>query len=316
MKNNTKITMTVAIPAYNEERNIRNILTQLLKQSREKYTLRKILVYSDGSNDKTVSIVKNISKHSQLIKLVEYKKQRGKIYRLDSIFRKNVDDVLVLLDADIVLVDDKFLDNLIEPIISDSSVQMVAAHQILVRPENFAGKVIYSIFLLWDYVRWSVPNKDHVQNYYETATAFRGSFARKLHIPEGATDSRMYVYLMAKKDNGFRYADNAKLLYRTASSFKQYIQMADRPFGSPQPALEKYFGRPIMADYIIPRKYVIAGIVKSFYRQPIYTPVAIISGYIFNKLSVYKSKRKSTKWEISTTSKQYIGRKEIKKYAV
>ena len=49
-----KPTVTVAISAYNEEGNINYFLKSVIKQKIKNFTLKKILVISDGSTDKTV----------------------------------------------------------------------------------------------------------------------------------------------------------------------------------------------------------------------------------------------------------------------
>ena len=49
-----KLTVTIGIPAYNEEANVRNLLVSLLAQKETNFKLQEIIVVSDGSTDKTV----------------------------------------------------------------------------------------------------------------------------------------------------------------------------------------------------------------------------------------------------------------------
>jgi glycosyltransferase involved in cell wall biosynthesis len=70
-----KPTVTIGIPAFNEEANIAHILKALLKQDTSKYILEKIIVSSDASEDNTNAIVKSLK--SPLIDLIENTKRDG-----------------------------------------------------------------------------------------------------------------------------------------------------------------------------------------------------------------------------------------------
>src|SRR5437899_2442520 len=198
-KNTKQPTVTVAIPAFNEAENIANVLDALVKQTYTKVKLAKILVYTDGSTDNTVAIVEKKMRKVPSIELIKGKTQHGKFYRLNQIYKANKSDVLIVLDADIGLKGNDFVENFAMAVIDDKNAQLVSAHELPLLPKDFVGRVIASTYVMWDYIRWSVPNCDHVQNLYARATAYRGSFAKNLYIPDEATEERLYLYLMAKK---------------------------------------------------------------------------------------------------------------------
>lgn len=309
-----RLTMTIAIPVYNEEQNISNILDSIFRQKQNNFYLEKIVIYNDASTDRTIDIIKQIQKRHLNINVVTYKKQKGKVYRINKCFKDNRSDIVVQLDADIGIVGDLFLENLIEPLLLDSRAQMVSAAQIVLRPGNFVGKIIYASFLMWDFVRLSIPDKDHVQNYYDSATAYRDDFAKKIFIPEEVTDGRLYIYLAAKEIGGFRYSEKAKLVYWSVSTLKDYMSLAGRAFGSSQPYLNKKYKRDVSVEYNIQRKYKIIGLVKSLYHQPLYTPIAIVFGYVLSQLTKHRPTRKTAMWEIATSTKKTITEKEIIAY--
>ncbi|HSW96326.1 MAG TPA: glycosyltransferase [Candidatus Saccharimonadales bacterium] len=299
-------TITVALPAYNEAINIGKLLEALLQQEKNKFTIKKIIVYSDGSTDKTVDIVRKKMQKFPIIQLIEGKTQKGKFYRLNQIYRDNTSDVLIILDADIGVVGKKFLESFAETIIADPKAQMVAAHQIPLRPHDFIGKVVTSSFTLWDYIRLSVPNCDHVQNLYGAATAYRGSFAKTLHIPETATEDRLYLYLMAKKMNGFRYTYDAQIIYWPVTTISDLMKLSQRAFGRPQPEIDKMFGYKTNSLYMIPRKYKIKGILKALYNDPFYTPLGMFLGIILSRLTTSRKTKDTALWEIALSSKKNI----------
>lgn len=85
---------------------------------------------------------------------------------------------------------------------------------------------------------------------------------------------------------------------------REFINLSHRSFGTKQPELEKIFGEQVHTLHIIPMKYKIIGILKSFYRQPLYTPPAMILGFISSKLTTRKKSASTGLWEISKSSKR------------
>lgn len=84
--------ITIGIPAYNEEKNIASIITQLQKVT------NKIIVCNDGSTDSTGQIAEKLG-----AQVINHEKNLGYGAAIRSIFLKARDlnsDVLVTLDAD------------------------------------------------------------------------------------------------------------------------------------------------------------------------------------------------------------------------
>jgi hypothetical protein len=226
------------------------------------------------------------------------------MYRVNQIFSDFRSDILVNLDADIKIANTDFLNNIAKIFIQDPKALLVGCHSVPLQPKNFVGKILHATFLMWDYIRLSVPKQDHVQNYGGSIGGFRGSFARTLHIPDKATEDRIYIYLMAKQKNGFRYSYKAVSYYWAVTTMRDYINLTKRSFGSRQPELEKVFGEKANSIHIVPLKYKIKGILKSFYHQPLYTPLAIFLGFMLSKLTSQKEAADTGLWDISTSSKR------------
>lgn len=297
MKNikNKKPTLIVAIPAYNEEANIANVIDSLIHQEKKNFTMEKIVVYSDASTDNTEKIVSRISKHLRIVKLVRGNTRRGKMYRLNEIFHSCSSDILVVVDADIKLSGKNFLNHLIHDIVYDSKAQLVSAHQVPLRPANFIGKIIYASFITWDYIRLGVPNYDHLQNFCGAATAYRGIFAKTLRIPKAFNEERLYLYSQAKKVNGFRYSYSAKIFYLPVATFHDFVGLSHRSFGSK------------MSDvYTIPFSYKVKGLIKSFLHQPLYATLGLVLNIFIGKLRPKKIINNSPLWDISLSTKKSI----------
>ena len=99
--------VSVLIPARNEERNIRNILTDLISQP---YQNLEIIVFDDQSDDLTPKIVKEIAQTDQRIKLVRSDDLPdgwlGKNFACHSLSIHAKGDYLLFLDADVRIGND------------------------------------------------------------------------------------------------------------------------------------------------------------------------------------------------------------------
>jgi len=95
-------TVTVAISAFNEGKNIDTFLKSVLSQKEKKFKLEAIWVYNDGSRDNTVDIIKSFITKSTKIKLFDDKKRLGKSARLNQIYQSLKSDFLVQSDADTI----------------------------------------------------------------------------------------------------------------------------------------------------------------------------------------------------------------------
>lgn len=93
-------TVTIGIPAYDEEANIKNLLKSLLVQKGQNFILERIIVISDGSSDNTIAEAGKVK--NNLIELINHKKNLGKIRIQNEILKKSKSDILIILDADVI----------------------------------------------------------------------------------------------------------------------------------------------------------------------------------------------------------------------
>ena len=302
-----KNTVTIGIPAYNEEQNIGLLLPMLFRQKQKNISLKEILVYSDASSDNTNKITSILSKKYPLIKLIKGSSRKGKYFRVNQLFNKCKTDILVILDADIAMVGDDFLDKLVTKLISDKKSLMMSAHVIQVRPEGFIAKMLYTMFIMEDYMRISVPNYDIAPNFHGVATAYRNSFIETLSIPTSTTDPHLYIYLAAKKQNGFRYCLDAAILQNPPSTIQDVKQLMQRSLGKEDVTLNRIFGANVIhTAHIIPIKSKIVGIFKCLLKEPFYTPLALLLSFYLVKMVRIKKIDKSPIWEINQSTKKPI----------
>lgn len=92
---NNNFTVSVIIPAYNEERNIEDVLSRTNRIMEETRFPYEIIVVDDGSTDKTRLLAQ---RHKATI--LNYGANRGKGYALKQGIQKATGSVIVTLDAD------------------------------------------------------------------------------------------------------------------------------------------------------------------------------------------------------------------------
>lgn len=301
--------LTVAIPAHNEEGVIFRVLESLCLQQYNLCNIEKIIVYCDGCSDNTINEIKEFMEKSSIVSFYEGKERIGKTRMLNRIFSENESDFLLVLDADIGLDGKDFVQRFMRVVLNDSRNVMFAAHQIPLRPKNIIGRIFYSSFLMWDYVRLSLPNKDHVENFYGAATIYRKSFAEKIFIPKEITGMRTYLYLLAKNNGGFSYVGNASIKYWPPHTIKDFIKLTKRVYGSDLDKLEEIFGESSKNVYLIERNYKIKGIIKFAKKNPFYLlPALTVSFLLMYMTRRYQRNHRSESglWEKVISTKKFI----------
>ncbi len=296
--------ITIAIPAYNESENIKNILESLLKQNYDGFKLEKIVVVNDGSTDKTAEIVKNLARTNPVIKLVDNQKRKGKVTRLNEIYRFNASEFLLVLDGDILLGDKNMIKNLCRALVDNPAAALAAAHQIPIKVKTFAGRAIYGAYKIWDDARLMVPKGDNIQNFYGAASAYRKKFAESLKIPSSITDERGYIYINAKEAGDFIYSRTAFIYYLPVNTFPDFWKLADRSFDKNRVILAKIFGDRVYGMYEIPAIYKTKSITGNLIKDPFYTILGIALNMITRIIPTHDKLYDKGAWEPSTSTKK------------
>ena len=96
--------MSVIVPCYNEEENVRDFYDELCKNTeffREKQIELELLYVDDGSKDKTVAEVKKLHEEDERVRLVSFSRNFGKEAAIYAGLQKCRGDLAVLMDADL-----------------------------------------------------------------------------------------------------------------------------------------------------------------------------------------------------------------------
>ncbi len=96
--------LSVIVPCYNEEENVRFFYDELMKNQPfflEKNLDVEILYIDDGSKDKTVEEVKKLRKETDKVHLISFSRNFGKEAGIYAGFQKAKGDYVVMMDADL-----------------------------------------------------------------------------------------------------------------------------------------------------------------------------------------------------------------------
>ncbi len=166
--------VSVIIPTFNEEKNIRDCLESLSNQS---YKDLEIIVVDDGSTDKTVDklIVETLLKQEHL--------GAGAARNLGARHAKG--EILVFVDADMTF-DKNFIEKLIEPIVKGETIGTFSKDEYLANKDNVWARC-------WNINRGLSQTKMHTDHYPDKQKVFRAILTKEFGKAGGFDERAGYV---------------------------------------------------------------------------------------------------------------------------
>lgn len=305
MKKTKKLTVTIGIPAHNEEANIGNLLRSILGQKGNNFTFENIVVVCDGCTDETAAIVKSFGTAGTNFTVVEGKKRLGKMARLNQIYTMNKSDILITLDADLILAEERAVQKIIRAF-EDPSVALAVFHQEPVVSDSFVGKICRAADMFWIESRIHVNGGDHAHNLQGSATAMRKIVAQKVKYPSGLNSDVEYLYMKGKSFGAFRYMYDAKAFYRAPDTLHDFWSIASRAIFYRRKSAMKYLGNDLNKIYEIPLTYKVRGLLTVFARSPLYTTLAIILNILVRIFPKKNRSVRSKTWEMAQSARKAI----------
>jgi glycosyltransferase involved in cell wall biosynthesis len=290
-------TISVGIPAYNEERNIQNLLKSILSQEGNNFVLKEIIIVSDGSSDKTVQKVKAIK--DKRIHIYHDSNRLGKSNRMNFIFKHFTGNLLFLMDADIFINDKQLFAKVVDG--GNFLISGLACTDAAPLPaRNAIEKALEASILIMKDIsnRW---NKD--QNYLPYKGCFLalyGKFAKSLYMPDISTNDA-YIYFQALIAGYHpRIIKNTAVYYKSPSTLQDHKNQSLRHSASGE-ELQKYFGEAIKEQYIIPTQVSLISTLKYLLLRPVPVLYYIILRMLTN--SAKKSHKNVSAWNIASSTK-------------
>ncbi|EKD85575.1 MAG: glycosyl transferase family protein [uncultured bacterium] len=271
-----KYLVSVGIPVFNEEKNIKSLLLSILNQKKDKFKLAEIIIISDGSDDKTIEEINKVK--SKNIRLIIGKDRLGKPKRLNQLFKLFKGNILVTFDGDIKISNKNVIEKLVKPFHSNKNTSLVCGIHLPLPPITFIENVAYFGFTQWDNIR--EENFRQKQRDYCTGAirAFSKKFLKEFKLPDNigyGEDSYSYYYAKTK---GYKVvvAKEAKVYFRLASTFNDYTKQMSR-FFKHRSKMVDYFGKETIRKY---EKITKIEKCRSLLREVLRTPPHIVFSYL------------------------------------
>lgn len=295
-----KKTVTIGIPAFNEEANIVHILDDIFMQKSEGFLLEKVIVASDKSTDRTDDLVKSYK--NKKVELITSKKREGQAERQNDIFKKSTSDILVLLNADIKITDPLFIKKLITPLLF-KSIDLTSSFPLPLPATGFIEKILYTSVTMKTNLFESFNSGQNIYTCHGRARAFSKSLYKKLKFKHSVgEDAYSYMYALT---NGFKYKNvtNAKIYYKLPANFADHKNQSAR-FIKTKNLLIKSFGqRAVDREFALPMLLALKSMVRAFLKSP-FSVLLYVIVFTFLKLGTIKSDSIKNTWDISASSKK------------
>lgn len=150
---NKKLSVSICVPAYNEEKNIGKILEALSNQVTTQININKIIVVSSGSTDATEAITEEFKKKDKRIRLIKQSERSGKASAINA-FLKVVDDPVIVLESADTIPEKDAIEILCEPFIANPEIGLTGGAPIPVNDANtFTGYVVHT----WWWFHRNIP---------------------------------------------------------------------------------------------------------------------------------------------------------------
>ena len=272
--NNPKITITVAIPAYNEELNIRQIVESVMAQRGDNFRLEKVHLISDKSSDRTQDIIQELSAKYPLIHAQHNDKRIGKINTMNQMIQQNASEVILFFDADIKLSNNFVLDNIAQTFV-ETGAELVGGRDKPFEPHGFFGTICYTWIEIWDEAKSDPRNTTDLHKLSARIMALRKNFADSFVIPESAVVDDQYVYLKAKEQNRkIHFSEKALVYYKLPTNLHDYLIQTSR-YIRWNTSVVKQFSPEMTKCYAISQNAKSSALFHSFSKNPIFTLLSI-----------------------------------------
>ena len=296
---NHKPTVTIGIPAYNEEANIGKLIKALLTSEQKNFILKEIIVVSDASTDSTIEAILKVS--SKKVKLLKNSTRIGQALAQNIIFKNFNSDYIVLINADVLPENGKTIDNLIKEFTSED-IGIVGGRVLPIKPTNYFQSILKYSVNLKEQIYIKISNGNNIYLCHGRIRAFSKKFAKVLNWgPVAAEDAFSYLKCVS---NGFKfkYCPEAAVYYNLPRNLKDHVKQSARFFGT-RNNLSNYFYRKLVEkSYYLPLDHVFLALIKNLILNPVLFisyGCVILYCWVKGLLKV----NASHVWSVSTTTK-------------
>lgn len=208
---------SVGIFAFNEEKNIVNIIGAILSQKVYSAEINEVIIVASGCTDSTVSIAENTAKSDSRIRILSEPKREGKAKAINTFLAEAKNEILIIESADTIPRKDA-IEKLVSPF-TDETVGMTGARPIPVdNPKTLMGFTTHLLWNLHHFISLKNPKMGEM-------VAFRKIFDS---IPETAVDEAQIEEIIARKGYRIIYIPGAVVYNKGPESVGDFMRQRRR----------------------------------------------------------------------------------------
>lgn len=147
----TKNSISIVIPAYNEDKNIEKIVVNIQDFLRREFRNFEIIVVDDGSNDNTYKISSELVKQISDLRVLKNNRNYGKGYAVKNGMLSAIYDYILFIDADLSTPIEE-LDKCIDSLQGGTDIVIgtrASKDSIILKRQNFLREKMGKIFNLF-----------------------------------------------------------------------------------------------------------------------------------------------------------------------
>lgn len=294
-----KPTITIGIPAYNESLNIENVVRDLLRQKTRNVRIVNIMVVSDASTDGTETVVSGIK--DVRVHVLTNKRRIGQMKSQNRIIRKCKSDMLVLVNADIRISDNTFIEKITYPIRSGVA-DLTSCNVRPVFPTGIFERILHVSTKMKQYLYERYNNGRNIYTCHGRARAFSKKLYTRLRFNNTiAEDAYSYLFCLTK-GLVYQYVPTTSVYYRLPTSFRDHLRQSVRFMQSREQLSASFSSLIVENEYHIPSAITLEMMERYFRSNPLSVLSYMILFICMNIISRVRSIQKTT-WDVSTTSK-------------
>lgn len=295
-------TVTVIIPARNEAHNLPELLSDICTQQLGRgVKMEKILVYSDGSTDTTVNVVKSMAKTDSRIAIRSFYSSKGKAARLNQAFSNAKTDAVIVLDADIQLPHSKTLQRLLLPI-RTKGADLTSATVAALDTNTWVEKMLALSMTAKQraYAQWKQGN--NLYTCHGRVRAFSGALYSNIQFQHSYNeDSFSYLYCQTH-GYSYQFVPETTITYRLPKTLHDHILQSERFFVSTDLLHRSFPESVVQQELALPKKLLFAELIRAAVQQPILM-TAYVLVTLYTAIHARLSHDMRANWQIASTSK-------------
>lgn len=220
-----KVSVTIGIPAFNEEARIGLVLSDVRAQEQSDWELESVKVFCDGCTDQTAFVAKKVNWSK--VEVIDDLNRKGKTARLQQLFQDSAGDLIVTLDADIRIAQPTMISELIKPFVHENVV-LTGGNSRPFSPQSFFERAVFSSFAVFESSRKWHRGGNNVFGCTGSCMAIRRSVAQTIHLPKKLINEDAYVFMFCTALGKFCYCEKAIVEYSLPKNTTDYVKQVLR----------------------------------------------------------------------------------------